>query len=56
MINQNTIKRLNSKNEKIDMPDFIHRALKKKFKLKPFYHHEKWLDYGTLKEYLKIKK
>jgi|TARA_B100001093_G_scaffold482017_1_gene513268 dTDP-glucose pyrophosphorylase len=56
MINQNTIKRLISKNEKIDMPDFIHRALKKKFKLKPFYHHEKWLDYGTLKEYLKIKK
>ena len=55
-INQNVIKKLISKNEKIDMPDFINRALKEKFKLMPFYHHEKWLDYGTLKEYLKIRR
>ena len=56
MMNQQIIKKLIFKNEKIDMTDLINRSLKKKYKLLPFYHHEKWLDYGTLTEYLKIKK
>jgi len=56
MINQNLIHKLIPKNKKIDMPDFINKALTRKFKLIPFYHYEKWLDYGTLKEYLKIRK
>lgn len=42
-------------NEKIDMPDLIKRALNRKFKVVPFYHHEKWIDYGTMNEYLKLK-
>jgi len=55
MINQSLIKKLILDNEKIDMPDLINRALKKKFKLMPFYHHEKWIDFGTLREYLKVR-
>jgi len=55
MINQKIIKRLIRNNERIDMTDLIHRALKKKLKIIPFYHHEKWIDYGTIKEYLKVK-
>ena len=31
------------------MTDLIHRALKKKLKIIPFYHHEKWIDYRQLK-------
>ena len=55
MMNQNLIKKLILKNEKIDMTDLIKRSLRKKYKLMPFYHHEKWIDYGTLKEYLKVR-
>ena len=55
MINQEIIKKLIFNNEKIDMTDLINRSLKKKYKLMPFYHHEKWIDYGTIKEYLKVK-
>ena len=54
-MNQNLIKKLILKNEKIDMTDLIKRSLRKKYKLMPFYHHEKWIDYGTLKEYLKVR-
>ena len=56
MVNQNVIRKIISKNKKIDMPDFINKALKKNYKILPFYHREKWIDFGTLKEYLMIKK
>ncbi len=56
MVNQKLIYKLISKKEKIDMTDFINRALRRKFKLMPFYHHEKWIDYGTIKEYLRVRK
>lgn len=55
MINQNLIKKLLRNREKIDMTDLIQRAIKKKFKIIPFFHHEKWIDYGTIKEYLKAR-
>ena len=55
MINQKIIKLLMKKKERIDMTDFIHRAIRKKLKIIPFYHHEKWIDYGTIKEYLKVR-
>ena len=55
MINQNLIKKLLRNKEKIDMTDLIQRAIKKKFKIIPFFHHEKWIDYGTIKEYLKAR-
>ena len=37
--------------------DLIKEIIKKKVHkwLMPFYHHEKWIDYGTLKEYLKVR-
>lgn len=54
VLNQKIIKLIKS-GEKIDMPDLIKRALKKGFKVIPFYHHEKWVDYGTVNEYLKLK-
>ena len=56
MINQKLIQKIIPKKKRIDMPDFINRAIKKKFKILPFYHREKWIDFGTLKEYLLIKK
>lgn len=56
MVNQNVIRKIISKNKKIDMPDFINKALKRNYKILPFYHREKWIDFGTLKEYLMIKK
>ena len=55
MINQKIIKKIIGKNARIDMTDFIHKAIKKKMKIIPFYHHEKWIDYGTIKEYLKVR-
>ena len=55
MIKQDLIRMFIKKNEQIDMTDFIKRVLKNKYKVMPFYHHEKWIDYGTIKEYLKIK-
>jgi len=56
MVNQNVIRKIISKNKKIDMPDFINKAIKKNYKILPFYHREKWIDFGTLKEYLLIRK
>ena len=56
MVNQQVIRKIISKNKKIDMPDFINKAIKKNYKILPFYHREKWIDFGILKEYLLIRK
>ena len=55
MLNQKVIN-LIKKDEKIDMPDLIKRALKRNYRVLPFYMFEKWLDYGTIEEYLKVRK
>ena len=44
------------KNKKIDMPDIISKAIKLKKKVNAFYVFEKWFDYGTKENIVKVNK
>ena len=55
MINQDLLKNLKNVRRKIDMTDFIDLLIKKRFKVIPFFHHEKWIDYGTIEQYLNVR-
>ena len=55
MINQDLLKNLKNVRRKIDMTDFIDLIIKKRFKVIPFFHHEKWIDYGTIEQYLNVR-
>ena len=42
--------------KKIDMPDIISKAIKLKKKVNAFYVFEKWFDYGTKENIVKVNK
>ena len=42
------------KNKKIDMPELISLAIKKKYKIFPFYIHENWVDIGSRETLIKL--
>jgi dTDP-glucose pyrophosphorylase len=55
VLDQKIIKML-KKNQKIDMPDLIHKSIKKGLKINAFYMYEDWVDYGSKETFLNLRK
>ena len=53
MIEQKILKLL-KKNKKIDMPDLIKLAIKKKYNIRAFNMYEDWMDYGSKEIFEKL--